>query len=93
MSHAIGDIVLVTWLDAARQTEWTYAKPPIDVTPITSVGFLVVKNERVTVVQPHRHPDIEGDIQHIGDMVIPSCAVISIEALVRAPVKTKRSTP
>ncbi len=94
MSHTNGDIVLVTWLDAARQTDWTYSKPSTDIIPITSVGFLIVKNERVTVVQPHRHhPDAEGDIQHVGDMVIPSCAVISVESLVPTPIKTKRAKP
>ena len=77
----IGNIVLVRWLDSSRTVDWTFQEPTLKRTPHESVGFLSHKDEQAVNVRPHRVVYSDGDEQHIGDIVIPLCAILSIEIL------------
>lgn len=81
MEQKIGALVLVRWVDSSRVTEWTYQEPSLDRAPHESVGWLSHANAQAINVRPHRLIDADGDEQHTGDMVIPLCAVLSIEVL------------
>lgn len=77
----VGDIVLVRWLDSSRVTDWTFAEPDLERCPHESVGFLSHRDKHAINVRPHRVRDGDGDEQHVGDMVIPLRAVLSIRVL------------
>lgn len=80
----IGDVVLVRWTDSSRVMEWSYDEPELRRAPHESVGFLSHRTRDAINVRPHRCVDLEGDEQHVGDMIIPARAVLSIEVLRRA---------
>lgn len=77
----VGDIVLVKWVDSSRTTEWTFSEPVLKRHPHESVGFLSHLDDEAVNVRPHRAIDGDGDEQHVGDMVIPLRAILSIEVL------------
>jgi len=79
----IGDIVLVRWVDSSRVTDWTYQEPALDRMPHESVGFLSHRNDQAVNIRPHRLIDADGDEQHVGDLIIPLCAILSIDVLRR----------
>lgn len=77
----LGDLVLVQWVDSSRVTDWTYGAPNLDRRPHESVGFLTHRDKQAINVRPHRAIDADGDEQHVGDMIIPLRAVLSIRVL------------
>lgn len=77
----IGDVVLVRWVDSSRVTEWTYQEPTLQRLPHESVGFLSHRDSQALNVRPHRLIDADGDEQHVGDLIIPLRAILSIEVL------------
>lgn len=77
----VGEIVLVKWLDSSRVTDWTYDDPNLARLAHESVGFLSHQDKQAINVRPHRVRDRDGDEQHVGDMIIPLCAVLSIKVL------------
>lgn len=77
----IGDVVLVEWVDSSRTTDWTFQAPNLARLPHESVGFLSHQDAQAINVRPHRAIDADGDEQHVGDMVIPLRAVLSIRVL------------
>lgn len=81
MKSKIGDVVLVRWVDSSRVTDWTYQEPSLELRVHESVGFLSHRGELAINIRPHRKVDADGEEQHVGDMIIPLCAVVSIETL------------
>lgn len=77
----LGSVVLVRWLDSSRTTDWTYSEPTMARVVHESVGFLSHETADAINVRPHRAIDADGDEQHVGDMTIPRCCVLSIEVL------------
>lgn len=79
----LGDVVLVLWVDSSRVTDWSYEEPDLCRLPHESVGFLSHRTRDAINVRPHRRVDSSGDQQHVGDMIIPLRAVLSVEVLRR----------
>lgn len=77
----IGDVIFVRWLDSSRVPDWTYQEPTLKRMPHESVGFLSHMDKQALNVRPHRLIDADGDEQHVGDLIIPLCAVLSINVL------------
>ena len=69
------------WIDSSRVTDWTYDEPSLKRFPHESVGFLSHYDEQAINIRPHRMIDADGDEQHMGDLIIPLCAVLSVEEL------------
>jgi hypothetical protein len=76
-------VVLVRWVDSSRITDWTFEEPDLGRRPHESVGFLSHRDDQAINVRPHRLIGPNGEEQHVGDLIIPLCAVLSIETLNR----------
>ena len=70
-------LVRVQWVDSARMNEWTYERPKDAVPVITSVGWLLLDGDHQVAVAPHVSGEGD-DLQHVGTMLIPRQAIISI---------------
>ena len=77
----IGDIVLVRWVDSSRVTDWTFSEADLTRVPHESVGFLSQRDKQAINFRPNRAIDRDDEEQHVGDMVIPVRAVLSIRTL------------
>ena len=80
------DLVIIEWVDSRRpdaawkrvadHQEWTACK-------CVSVGFLIADDNEKKVLAPNMADiDDASNIQHAGEIVIPSACVLSIKRLI-----------
>jgi len=76
-------LVRILWIDSrGASPRWQYLD---DTEPqaiqCRSVGYLVYDGENVKRIAPHISEDADGDIQVVGDMVIPNVAILKMETI------------
>jgi hypothetical protein len=88
-------LVLVEWEDSAQPSPgWAFLEnaPALDVVRCVSVGWLVGRSERVTMLAPNIGDiESEGGAQGSGYIRIPTSCVTRTVDLVEAPTRPARA--
>ena len=73
-------LVRLTWRDSqGASPRWQYMEKTEPKAFIChTVGWLVQDGKDAKRIAPHLSEDHDGDVQIIGDMVIPNCSIIEL---------------
>ncbi|MFH1071092.1 MAG: hypothetical protein V1794_15845 [Candidatus Glassbacteria bacterium] len=77
-------LVRIVWLDSqGASPRWQYLnKIEPEALLCHTVGWLVNDGVKAKRVAPHMSEDHDGEVQIIGDMIIPNVAILKIETIV-----------